>query len=273
VALAASAVLGCGSGDHAALLDEPALLVDERTPERFAGRFTAAEGAVELSSAASVQPFAGNVSIDTGSLVYAVHYDYAARRVVTDGGGRAIDRESQRLLGEGLEHVTALLGPNNPELPLHEQMLYASLAMLQESAGMPLERTTFEIEPSDVEESNVDPGGVGPGSVEKSLGNDGVSCVKRQQTYSASYDYGGTVIVDYAITADASECNGRCGPTCTQLTPWNMWTLDCLEHDACCDATSDDSCWTPLGECGDEYGEAQTDFLRGFDPFRKHCGG
>lgn len=52
-----------------------------------------------------------------------------------------------------------------------------------------------------------------------------------------------------------------------------MWTLDCLEHDACCNVTSDDSCWTPLGECGDEYDDAMGDFLRGFDPFRRHCGG
>jgi hypothetical protein len=251
------AVSSCGPGDYGAAADERALLVDERTPQRFAGRFTSADRAVELSST-SAEPFAGNVAIDLGSLAYAVHYDYVARRVVTDGRGEAIDRESQRMLAEALEHVTAYFGANDPELPLHEQMLYASLAMLQESAGMPLGRTTFEIEPSELE---------------KSLGNDGVSCIKRAQTYAASYDYGDIVIVDHAITAGASECNGRCGPTCTQLTPWNMWTLDCLEHDACCGATSDDSCWTPLGECGDEYGEAQTDFLRGFDPFRKHCGG
>lgn len=257
------AALRCGSGDltrlsaESVLSEEAALILDERTPERIAGRFTAAGRDVELSSTGT-QPFAGEVAIDIGSLSYSVHYDYVARKVVSNGYGGAIDRGSQRLLGLALERVTEYLGSSNPALPLHEQMLHAGLAMLQESAGMPLEPMSFEIEPS---------------LVEKSLGNDGVSCIKRDQTYSASYDHGSTVVLDRAITADSSECNGRCGPTCTQLTPWNMWTLDCLEHDACCGATSDDSCWTPLGECGDEYGEAQTDFLRGFDPFRKHCGG
>jgi hypothetical protein len=53
-----------------------------------------------------------------------------------------------------------------------------------------------------------------------------------------------------------------------------MWTLDCLEHDSCCSAIGDGTtCWTPLGECGDEYVHAEADFLRGFDPFRSHCGG
>ena len=125
--------------------------------------------------------------------------------------------------------------------------------------GLPFKMVmTFELEPTELE---------------KSLGNNGVTCIKRRRTYAASFDYGSTVAIDIPITADASQCNGRCGPTCIQLTPWNMWTLDCLEHDSCCSATSSDSCWTPLGECGDEYADAQTDFLRGFDPFRKHCKG
>ena len=76
-----------------------------------------------------------------------------------------------------------------------------------------------------------------------------------------------------ALQAGIYECNGQCGPYCTQLQPWRMWTLDCLEHDACCNVTSDDSCWTPLGECGDEYDAAMGDFLKGFAPFSKHCGG
>jgi hypothetical protein len=254
------AALRCGSGEGAGPAETPVetrLLLDERTPERIAGRVAAAGLDVEFSSIRT-QPFAGEVAIDVGSLSYSVHYDYVARRVVSDGYGGAIDPKAQRLLGETLERVTAYLGPSSPELPLHEQMLYAGLAMLQESAGMPLEPMTFELEPSEVE---------------KALGNDGVTCLERHQTYPASYDYGSTVVLDRAITADSSECNGRCGPACTQLTPWNMWTLDCLEHDACCGATSSDSCWTPLGECGDEYGEAMTDFLRGFDVFRNHCGG
>jgi hypothetical protein len=53
-----------------------------------------------------------------------------------------------------------------------------------------------------------------------------------------------------------------------------MWTLDCLEHDECCrDIGAEGACWAPLGECGDEYSLAEGDFLRGFAPLSRHCGG
>jgi hypothetical protein len=130
--------------------------------------------------------------------------------------------------------------------------------LLADSGGMPLRRQVFELAPSEVD---------------KSLGNDGVTCIERDSTYAVSFDAAGNSTVDAPVTADAEDCNGRCGPGCTALTPWSMWTLDCLEHDTCCGATGDAACWTPLGECGDEYVDAETDFLRGFDPFSPHCGG
>jgi hypothetical protein len=157
------------------------------------------------------------------------------------------------------------LGSNDPALPLHEQMLFASLALLADSGGMALPAIEFSLGPRHA--------GARSPSVEKSLGNDGVSCIERDATYAVSFDYGGTIVLDEPVTANSSQCNGQCGPECVQLTPWLMWTLDCLEHDTCCGATSNDPCWRPLGECGDEYVDAELDFLRGFDPFNQHCGG
>jgi hypothetical protein len=252
----AALALGCGSDESRTLF------VEERTPERIAGRFLADDRVIEFSSTRR-EELSGDVEIDVGALTYAVHYDYAAGEVVSDGQGGALDRATQRMLNDSIEVVTAYLGPDDPELLLHEQMLYAGLGMLIDSAGMPLERMTFALELSDTD----------PSESEKSLSNDGVGCIKRNLSYYASFDYGSSAVVDRVVTANRSKCNGRCGPGCTQLTPWNMWTLDCLEHDACCVETSDNNCWTPLGQCGDEYVHAETDFLRGFDPFRKHCGG
>jgi hypothetical protein len=115
---------------------------------------------------------------------------------------------------------------------------------------------------------------LGTSEVDKSLGNDGVTCIERGSTYAVSFDEASGTTVDFPRTADVEECNGKCGPGCAPLTPWSMWTLDCLEHDACCSRTDESLvCWTPLGQCGDEYVHAETDFLRGFDPLSSHCGG
>jgi hypothetical protein len=237
--------------------DALTLRIEQRSQDQLTGQFLAGDRTIEFASTRRA-PFAGDVAIGAGTLSYGLHYDYDQREVVTDGHGAAIDRSSQRLLSDAMASLTERLGTAARSLPLHEQMLYAGLAMLEESGGMPLFRTTFPIDPPELD---------------KSLGNDGVTCLERGGSYPASFDYGSTLVADETITADASDCNGQCGPGCTQLTPWRMWTLDCLEHDACCGATSNDPCWTPLGECGDEYVDAETDFLRGFDPFGTHCGG
>ena len=107
-------------------------------------------------------------------------------------------RDAQRLLGATLERVTEYLGPSNPELRLHEQMLHAGLAMLQESAGMPLAAHDVRARASEVE---------------KSLGNDGGQLHQApshrmpRPTTTAARSWS-----DSALTADRSECNGRCGP-------------------------------------------------------------
>lgn len=58
-----------------------------------------------------------------------------------------------------------------------------------------------------------------PSETDKALGDDGVACVERGVTYLTSLDYGGSTIFDRPLTADERDCNGMCGPYCTQLTP------------------------------------------------------
>ena len=239
------------------------LAVDERSADRIRAQWVSEAGVVELEAARS-EPLVGDVSIVVGALTYDVHYDYAAREVSADGHAGALDRPTLRLLRDAGADIAHLLASSRApgsaaDDRLHESMLYASLVLLADSGGMPLARQVFRLAPAEVD---------------KSLGNDGVTCVERGSAYAVSFDDTSGVTLDEPITADAEECNGRCGPGCTALTPWAMWTLDCLEHDTCCDATGDGAtCWTPLGECGDEYVDAETDFLRGFDPLSKHCGG
>lgn len=243
------------------------LHVTVETDRQLEGRFEHEGRAIQLSALGS-SPLAGEVRIDIGALRYELHYDYEARQVVADGHGGALEYDDLRTLLEAIEALSARLQQGGQERALredllHERMLHASLGMLKESGGMPLERKSFDLGPS--QEAD--------GTVDKSLGDDGIRCIESGTTYYVSFDYAGTTILDTEIQAGSFECNGQCGPYCTQLQPWRMWTLDCLEHDTCCNATSDDACWTPLGECGDEYDDAMGDFLRGYAPFSRHCGG
>lgn len=59
---------------------------------------------------------------------------------------------------------------------------------------------------------------------------------------------------------NASECPGECGPGCNGL---NIYTWDCLDHDYCCRIHG--GCLNPWdSECGDEFREADDDFLWGW---------
>ena len=272
-------LLHCGSGEPSPLQ------LAARNSENVSLALSVGEVEGELESTPS-GPLAGVVSVHVASyadgaaepLTYELRYDYAAGVVTADGHGGQLDRQSLRVLGDAADRLSQELGSDDPTLPLHEQMLFAALVLLSESGGMPLGPLTFEVDGRTMNGSTNGrqaTGGDEPGDVtDKSLENDGVSCLQRGSTYLVSFDFAGTAVIDQPIVADSRSCNGMCGPSCTQLTPWRMWTLDCLEHDSCCSAIGDGTtCWTPLGECGDEYVVAETDFLRGFDPLRRHCGG
>ncbi|HEU4581037.1 MAG TPA: hypothetical protein VFS67_22420 [Polyangiaceae bacterium] len=248
-------------------------LLTERDDASIAGRFSSRgrvsrdhvsrEREIEFSSRASA-PLAGDVQVRVGALSYDVHYDYALASVRTDGHGGALDRPALRAVRGAIDGLLAELGPEQPGSALHEQMLIASLSLLRDSGGMPLGGQTFDLGAAER----------GDALLDKSLADDGIACIQSGEWYTVSFDYADTTAVDAEVQAGSRDCNGQCGPACAQLTPWRMWTLDCLEHDTCCAVTDGDAeCWTPLGECGGEYEAAMKDFLRGYDPLRKHCSG
>lgn len=244
---------------------------DQRAPERSSGSIEVDGTFIEFASAPATA-LSGVATLDVTALdreslplAYELRYDYATGVVTSDGHGARLDRPGLIALQAAADRLAARLGPSDPALPLHERMLFAAFVLLAESGGMALSTHTFDLKPQS------------PGldtTSDKSLGNDGVSCIERGSTYSVSFDFDDTQVVDTPIAADSHSCNGMCGPSCTRLTPFSMWTLDCLEHDSCCSAIGDDTtCWTPLGQCGDEYADAEADFLRGLDPFGRHCDG
>jgi len=152
-----------------------------------------------------------------------------------------------------------------------EQALYATLVTWQQSGGIPLGRKVYSLARRDVAAQPTQPNR--ERVVSKSFEDDGIECVREGTSYLASFDFDDTVVIEQSVTAGERNCDGLCGPDCVRLTPFEMWTLDCLEHDACCGATDSPDCWAPLGQCGDEYEHAIADFLRGFDPLSRHCGG
>lgn len=255
------AAMGCGQDASSS----PSFSA-EHDATSFRGLWTRDSAAPIAFVSTGSGPLAGAVHIDIGALTYEVHYDFEAREVVADGQDGALDRPTQQRVREASADVASYLAahpewgsdPGERGGALMGPMLYASLVLLADSGGMPLTRQVFRLAPAEVE---------------KSLGNDGVTCIERGSTYGVSFDAASSTTLEALVTADAEDCNGRCGPGCTALTPWTMWTLDCLEHDTCCGATGDPACWTPLGQCGDEYVHAELDFLRGFDPLSPHCGG
>lgn len=266
VVLMSFATLHCGAdaahGGAGQVSGAEGWQVSVQTEQELRGTFLQEDTVIQFS-ALSTSPLAGEVRVELGPLRYEVHYDYEARQVVADGYGGALPYDAQRPLLEAIAALSAQLEPDSLERPLHERMLHAGFGMLRDSGGMPLERKVFDLGPAEGEADEVD----------KALGDDGIRCIRSGPSYFVSFDYADTTVVDGVVQAGAFECNGQCGPYCTQLQPWRMWTLDCLEHDTCCNVTSDDACWTPLGECGDEYDDAMGDFLRGYAPFSRHCGG
>lgn len=104
-------------------------------------------------------------------------------------------------------------------------------------------------------------------------GDDGITCVIKGRTYTASYDRGtsGTITSKSAVVnsnwgtsacgAGDYSCMGRCGGGCG----WgalSSYTLDCLDHDVC----SHDLCSTSGASdvnCGDEFNQAQDDWTWG----------
>lgn len=256
----AACASGCGSPE---VFHDPALEWSQRGPGRSEGRFRGSERELTFATE-SAGAGSADVTLALAGLRFDARFDFDAGEVVLDGHDAALDRDGHAALLEASQRLATEL---DADAPLEQRALYAAIVAWHESGGVRLPEKRFALRQQEPREAL-------DGSLpDKSLLDDGVTCLARGETYAVSFDHGATTVLDEPVVAGAWECNGQCGPYCTELTPWRMWTLDCLEHDQCCRATDTPDCWAPLGECGDEYEAAIADFLRGFDPFSRHCGG
>ncbi len=104
-------------------------------------------------------------------------------------------------------------------------------------------------------------------NIDRSLGDDGIKCVKRGRYYYVSFDNSsGTAFTEYrkaGYTSNVSTCMGLCGGNCGYWWWPKTWTLDCFEHDQCY-ATLNTGGGPTNGHCGDEWFDAADDFLFGY---------
>ena len=104
-------------------------------------------------------------------------------------------------------------------------------------------------------------------NIDRSLGDDGIKCVKRGRYYYVSFDdNSGNPYTEYrkaGYTSNVSTCMGLCGGNCGYWWWPKVWTLDCFEHDQCY-ATLNTGGGPTNGHCGDEWFDAADDFLFGY---------
>jgi hypothetical protein len=175
-------------------------------------------------------------------------------RVLADQTLDAADRATATALADAL---SGYLGNDVTAMDLHEASVGKMAFWLSQQPAGALahsfaKREYFEHEPRP-----------------QSLGNDGVTCIKKNTTVTAHYDDRSGVATtqnvlvgeDWGTSACGSgnySCMGRCGAGCYGFG--GGWTLDCLEHDTC----SHNLCasgGSRSPDCGDEYREASDDIF------------
>ena len=108
---------------------------------------------------------------------------------------------------------------------------------------------------------------------QKSRNNDGVSCVRRGNYYTISWDdrRGNRTARDQAGRNRGGNynCMARCGAGCGRWWIPSSWTLDCFEHDEC-SRQNNSSGGAADSNCGDEWVHAADDWTFGVV---RGCGG
>lgn len=261
-------VFGCVSPDQ--------IFVKFQAPGRLSGGLYSDGQTLEFSST-SAAPLVADVTLQTTALRFDTHFDYDAGQVTLDGHGSALDWSTHAMLLDAVTGRAESVGADLASLPLEEQALYAALVMWEQSGGITVDQLSIAIDRRTREARSLEAplSLVGGGIEDKALSGGAIPCVTPGASYAlfddTTPDVAGAALLPRVLTADTAECDGLCGPGCAQLTPRPMWTLHCLELDACCKATDSPDCWAPSGECSAEYQRALGDFVRGLDPEGEYC--
>ena len=98
------------------------------------------------------------------------------------------------------------------------------------------------------------------------LGNEGVTCIRRNTTVTAEYDDSRGTHADRVRVGSKArsgyDCMGRCGADCGRWWLPSAWTKDCMDHDQCSNKNNS-SGGSSDSNCGDEFDEAADDWIFG----------
>ncbi|MEL7001278.1 MAG: hypothetical protein AAFN93_00950 [Bacteroidota bacterium] len=102
-------------------------------------------------------------------------------------------------------------------------------------------------------------------SIQGRLGNEGVTCIRKNTYVYAEYDDSRGTHKDRVRVGSKPRsgygCMGRCGGDCGWGAP-SAWTKDCMDHDQCSNINFS-SGGSGDSNCGDEFNEAADDWLFG----------
>lgn len=260
VAAAVCALLAAAAAQAA---ESHALNIASRTAKEMAGRF-AHEGSVVSFISRLESPGRASVRVEVGALTLEVWADFESEVARTDGHDGVITLRNRQALAALFEQLQPVLGRGPAGLAAHEGLLYRRIAYWSEAPV----GTTFGVRQFGPPRHDF---GQGRGAV----GRDGAAALACQRSDENGITYfncnrspqvechdAGHCFTCASRPAgrNASDCPGECGPGCNGL---NVYTWDCLDHDYCCRFHG--GCLNPWdSECGDEYREADDDFLWGW---------
>ncbi len=240
-----------GTVEDAVTADARGFSVSEHTATTIAGSVANEHGAVEFAAATTG---AGLVWVDIA--INGKHFGLRAEPSDQIGwlaieGDLTVDADDVALIDALADSAVDYLGTDT--------YVYQERALIGAAQYLAQLRVADSVAPVVRDVYQVD------APVPASTANNGITCIRKGSSYTASYDRANGAVRSRSITCNSNwgssvcgsgnyACMGRCGAGCSGIS----WTLDCLEHDYC----SHDECasgGSSDNNCGDEYNHAIED--------------
>lgn len=265
-----------GEEPPASLADEAggaALRITAHTEADFAGTF---EGAGErvVFEARRTGSATATLHLEVNGQPFDASYDGDAKRAWWSGHNGALYPEDLAALKRTLAAMGDHFGGDQEGLRVHEDFLVRRISFWSEApAGLTMPERELDLSKPPGETIRVAPPGVTvfeegderaeTGGIEvdhQGSNEDGILYLRCNANALAVHDANGHCLQYETIFAgpNSSDCMGKCGGGCGFGTAG--YTYDCLDHDRC--GRKHGGSFNPWdAECGDEYWEADDDFL------------
>lgn len=258
------------------------LVLSQRDTAKIEGQYGVA-GSLVTYSAHRTGTDQATLHVEVNGKSLDMTVDFAARTGSWDGHGNILGTEGKMALVAMERALAGRLAPKRSPLGPHEALLYRAVMYWSEApAGLVL--TSDKISSVHQQHGVKDPRAAGPpsGSEEPCIdpvtgdvsilcqqsNEDGIWYIGCSGSWLACYDSASRCFsCAYQTVGKARDCWGRCGGGCCVPDGLGIYTYDCHDHDTCCRLHG--GCANPWdSECGDEYWEADDDFLYG----QQNCG-